>query len=93
MHPSPALAVADQHRLARAFLALGDGPLPQVAQRSLARSLAAFAAAAALAVASPLTWFAPAPMRGAKPSEQPAATLGSSKAVQAADDDEDAPGD
>jgi len=85
MHPS-ALAAPDPHRLARAFLALGDDLAPQRLQRSLARAVAAFAAALVLAAAAPLTWMGPAP---AKVGDPPAATLGNSKAVLAAADDED----
>jgi hypothetical protein len=89
MYSRPPLAVADQHRLARAFLALADDPDVLVAQRSLARFVAAFAATFALAVAAPLTAHTPP----TKVSDQPAATLASSKAPLAADDDEDDPGD
>jgi hypothetical protein len=73
--------------LALAFLALaGDGPsLP--AQRSLTRYAAAIAASVVLAVGVPAGWLAPS-----KGTDQPAATLGSSKAVVAAADDDDEPG-
>jgi hypothetical protein len=89
MHSTPALAVADQHRLARAFLALGDddGAAP-VPQRSLTRLVAAVVAVVALSLAAPLTWNAP-PAPRAKLADQPAATLGSSKALLAPADDED----
>jgi hypothetical protein len=93
MHSTPALAAADQHSLARAFLALGDddgaAPVPQV---SLARIVAAFAAVVALAVAAPLTWSAPATPR-AKLGEQPAATLASKALPTPADDEDDDPTD
>jgi hypothetical protein len=70
--------------MAYAFLALaGDGaPLP--AQRSLPRLAAALAAAIVLALAAPLSWSAPSDSAG-----KPAATLGSSKAAVAADDEDD----
>ena len=46
-----------------------------------------------LALAAPLTWMAPAPpVSPSKVSDQPAATLGNSKAALAAADDEDADG-
>ena len=93
MDSTPALPVVDQHRLARAFLALGDddGDVLEVPQHSLARAVAAFAAAVALALAAPLMWNAPAPEAGTKLGEQPAATLASSKALlTAADEDDDA---
>jgi hypothetical protein len=87
--PAPSsTALAGPDRLALAFLALaGDGPaLP--AQRSLTRVAAAVAAAVVLALAAPAGWVAPS----AKRTDQPAATLGSSKAVVAAADDDDEPG-
>ena len=65
----------------------------EAVQRSLVRSLAAFAAALVLALAAPLTWMAPAPpVAPSKVGDQPAATLGNSKAALAAADDEDADG-
>jgi hypothetical protein len=88
MHSSP-LALPDGPRLAAAFLALGDDPVPHAAQRSLVRSVAAFAAAVALAVAAPLTAMTPP----TQVSEKPAATLAGSKAPLAAADDEDDPAD
>jgi hypothetical protein len=70
--------------LAHAFLVLaGDGP-PPAPQRSLARFAAALAAAVVLALAAPVGWTAPS-----KSAEKPAATLGSSKAALAADDEDD----
>jgi hypothetical protein len=70
--------------MAHAFLALaGDGPaLPP--QRSLARLTAALAASIVLALAAPLSWSAPSDSAG-----KPAATLGSTKAAVAADDEDD----
>ena len=59
MHPI-AFAAPDPHRLAHAFLALGDDFAPERLQRSLVRAVAAFAAALVLAVAAPLTWTGPA---------------------------------
>jgi hypothetical protein len=85
MHSSSAAAAPDSHRLARAFLALGDDADPGHAQQSLTRMVVALAAAVALALSAPLTWSAPAPKLG----EQPAATLANSKALLAAADDED----
>ena len=77
--------VTDQHRLARAFLALGDdlGAAPAL-RRSATRGFAAFVATLVLVVAAPFTWTAQA-----KVGDPPAATLGNSKAVLAAADDED----
>jgi len=80
-----ALAATDPHRLARAFLALGDDLAPEL-QRSLTRALTALAAALALAVAAPLTATVPI---ASKSGDAPAATLANSKAVLAAADDED----
>ncbi len=89
MDSTPAFAVADQHRLARAFLALGDDDgAPPLASPSLTRLVAAVVAAVALALAAPLTWTAP-PTPRAKLGEQPAATLAGSKALPAPADDED----
>ena len=46
-----------------------------------------------LALAAPMTWMAPAPrVTPSKVGDQPAATLGNSKAALAAADDEDADG-
>jgi hypothetical protein len=88
MHSNPPLPVADQHRLARAFLALGDDDGAATPQGSFTRLVAAFVATVALALAAPLTWAAP-PTPRAKVADQPAATLGSSKALPAPADDED----
>jgi hypothetical protein len=89
MHSTSASAVADQHRLARAFLALGDDDgAPLAPSPSFSRVVAAFVAVVALALAAPLTWTAP-PTPRAKLGEQPAATLGSSKALPTPADDED----
>jgi len=89
MHP-PALAVTDPHRLARAFLALGDDLAPERLQRSLVRAFAALAAALLLAVGAPLTLTAPAAV--SKAGDPLAATLGNSKAVLADDEDDDGGG-
>lgn len=89
MHPS-ALAVTDPHRLARAFLALGDDLAPERLQRSLVRAFAALAAAFLLAVGAPLTWTAPSAI--SKAGDPLAATLGNSKAVLADDEDDDGGG-
>jgi predicted ATP-grasp superfamily ATP-dependent carboligase len=78
---------ARHYGLARKVI-VGDDPEALVAQRSLARAVAAFAAAFALAVAAPLTALTPP----TKVSDQPAATLASTKAPLAADDEDD-PGD
>jgi hypothetical protein len=92
MHSSPALAPPDPQRLARAFLALGDDAAPGPAQQSLTRMVVALVAVVALALSAPLTWNAPARTSRAKLGEQPAATLGNSKALLAAADDEDEDG-
>jgi hypothetical protein len=84
------VATADHHRLARAFLALTDDLAPEPVRRSVRLALIAVAAALVLAVAVPLAWMAPASRSlSAKVGDQPAATLGNSKAVLAAADDED----
>jgi hypothetical protein len=83
-------ALSDPHRIARAFLALGDDLEPPPVQHSPGRAVAALAAALALALAAPLTWLTPPATPGAKVTEQPTATLASSKAVLAADDEDDA---
>ena len=89
MHPT-AFAAPDPHLLAHAFLALGDDFAPERLQRSLVRAVAAFAAALVLAVAAPLTWTGPASISApGKVGDPPAATLGNSKAVLGAADDED----
>ena len=79
--------------MARAFLALTDDVDAEVAQRSLVKALATFAAALVLAFAAPVTWIAPAaPVAPSKVGDQPAATLANSKAALAAADDEDTDG-
>ena len=88
MHPN-AYAANDPIRLARAFLALTDDFVPEPARRSLVKIVAAAAAVVVLALAAPLTWMSPAPAVPAKGGDLPAATLGNSKAVPAALDDED----
>jgi hypothetical protein len=93
MRDSATLNLPDQHRMARAFLALTDDADAEVAQRSLVKALAAFAAVLVLAFAAPVTWIAPAPpVTPSKVGDQPAATLANSKAAFAAADDEDAAG-
>ena len=95
MRDTASLTLPDQHRMARAFLALTDDPEVEadVLQRSLAKALAAFAAVLVLALAAPVTWITPvAPVRTGKVGDQPAATLGNSKAALAAADDEDPDG-
>ncbi len=94
MRDTATLTLPDQHRIARAFLALTDDAEFEVVQRSLAKAVAAFAAVLVLAMAAPLTWMSPAPsVTPSKAGDQPAATLGNSKAELAAADDEDADGD
>ena len=88
MQPTSALAAPGSHGLARAFLALTDDPALRPVQRSVRRTLAALAAAAVLVVAAPAGWLAPAALT-AKLGDQPAATLGSSKAALAHDDEDD----
>lgn len=85
------VAVPDHHRLAHAFLALADDVAPEPVRRSVRLAFMAVAAALVLAVAVPLAWMAPASrsLSSPKVGDQPAATLGSSKAVLAAADDED----
>jgi hypothetical protein len=93
MRDSATFTLPDQHRIARAFLALTDDAELEVVQRSLAKAVAAFAAVLVLAMAAPLTWVSPAPsVTPSKAGDQPAATLGNSKAELAAADDEDADG-
>jgi hypothetical protein len=90
MRQNATLTLPDQHRMARAFLALTDDPGTEPVQRSLVKALAAFAAALVIALAAPLLWIPPvAPVSQGKLGDQPAATLGSSKAALAAADDED----
>jgi hypothetical protein len=87
-----ALTAPDPHRLARAFLALGDDDAAAAPPHSPTRALAALVAVIAIALA-PVTWLGP-PARalGSKAAGQPTATLGSPKAVlPPADDDEGAP--
>ena len=93
MRDSATFTLPEQHRMAQAFLALTDDLDAETVQRSLMKALAAFAAALVLAFAAPVTWTGPpAPIAPGKLGDQPAATLGSSKAAPAADDDEDADG-
>jgi hypothetical protein len=86
------LTLSDHHRLAQAFLALTDDGAPEPVRPTRSKPLAAFAAALVLAVAAPLTWMAPGPVVTGKVGDQPAATLGNSKAALAAADDEDPDG-
>ena len=93
MRDTSTLTLPDHQRIARAFLALTDDLAPEAVQRSLAKVAAAFAAALVLALAAPLTWLSPAPsLSPCKVGDQPAATLGNSKAALAAADVEDADG-
>ena len=92
MRDTATLTLSDHHRLANAFLALSDDGAPAPAGPALSKAVAAFAAALVLALAAPLTWIAPAPVTAGKVGDQPAATLGNSKAALAAADDEDADG-
>ena len=94
MRDTATLTLPDHHRMARAFLALTDDPeVEEAVQRSLVKALAAFAAVLVLAFAAPVTWLAPAPtVTPSKVGDQPAATLGNSKAALPAADDEDADG-
>jgi hypothetical protein len=80
------------HRLASAYLALGDDPEPPPVQRSLPRAITALAATITLALAAPLAWAATTP--GKLPADQPTATAAgkASAEAHAADDDEDGPG-
>ena len=90
MRDTATVTLPDQHRIARAFLALTDDAELEVVQRSLAKAAAAFAAVLVLSLAAPLTWMSPAPsVTPSKAGDQPAATLGNSKAELAAADDED----
>ena len=92
MRDTATLTLSDHHRLARAFLALTDDDAPEPVPLRLSKPVAAFAAALVLALAAPMTWMAPAaPVTPSKVGDQPAATLGNSKAALAADD-EDADG-
>jgi hypothetical protein len=92
MRDTATLTLPDHHRMARGFLALMDDPGTDAIQRSLVKTLAALAAVLVLALAAPMTWMAPAPpVTPSKVGDQPAATLGNSKAALAADD-EDADG-
>jgi hypothetical protein len=88
MHPN-AYAANDPIRLARAFLALTDDVALEPVQRSLVKVAAAAAAVLVLAFAAPLTWVSPAPVAPGKVGDQPAATLGNTKALPGALDDED----
>ena len=92
MRDTATLTLPDHHRLAHAFLALTDDGTPEPPRPRLSKPVAAFAAALVLAVAAPLTWMAPEPVTSGKVGDQPAATLGNSKAALAAADDEDADG-
>ena len=82
-------STADSLSLARAFLALTDEGVAEPLQRSLTRAGLALVAVVVLAVAMPLTWMTPTARSLSKAADQPAATLGSWKAIVAAGDDED----
>ena len=92
MRDTATITLPDHHRMARAFLALTDDVELEAVQRSLVKALAAFAAALVLALAAPLMWLVPVSAAPSKVGDQPAATLGNSKAALAAADDEDADG-
>jgi hypothetical protein len=95
MRDTATLTLPDQHRIAHAFLALTDDAELEVVKRSLSKAVAAFAAVLVLALAAPLTWLGwagPVSVTPSKAGDQPAATLGNSKAELAAADDEDADG-
>ena len=93
MRDSSTFTLPEHQRMARAFLALTDDLAPEAVQRSLTKVISAFAAVLVLALAAPVTWMAPAlPLGPSKVGDQPAATLGNSKAALAAADDEDADG-
>lgn len=93
MRDTSTLTLPDHQRIAHAFLALTDDFAPEAVQRSLFKIAAAFAAVLVLALAAPMTWLSPAPaISPSKVGDQPAATLGNSKAALAAADDEDADG-
>jgi hypothetical protein len=76
-------ATPDSHRLAHAFLALGDDLTAAPVRRSAQKAVVAGIAAFALATAAPVTWLAPA-----KSHDHPAATVAGSKAWHPADEDE-----
>lgn len=88
MQPTSPPAASSSHGLARAFLALTDDPALPPAPPAAGPRLAALAAAAVLVLSAPAGWLAPAALT-AKPGDQPAATLGSSKAALAHDDEDD----
>ena len=93
MRDTSTFTLQDHQRIASAFLALTDDRTAEAVQRSLTKVAAAFAAALVLALAAPMTWLSPAPaVSPSKVGDQPAATLGNSKAALAAADDEDADG-
>ena len=93
MRDTSTFTLHDHHRMARAFLALTDDAEAETVQRSLVKTLAVLAAALVLALAAPMTWMAPTlPIDPGKVGDQPAATLGNSKAALAAADDEDGDG-
>jgi hypothetical protein len=77
-------ATLDSHRLAHAFLALGDDDaVSPAARRSLQKAVVAAVAAFALATAAPISWLAPS-----RPRDQPAATVAGSKASLLHDEDD-----
>ena len=93
MRDTSTFTLQDHQRIASAFLALTDDLSPETVQRSLIKVVSAFAAVLVLALAVPMTSLAPAPvLSSSKVGDQPAATLGNSKASLAAADDEDADG-
>ena len=85
-----AALIAPDHRLAQAFLALTDDRAIEPVRRSVRLVLAALAATLVLAMLMPMAWMAPSSRSpDSKIGDQPAATLGNSKAVPAPADDED----
>jgi hypothetical protein len=93
MRDASTFTLPDHQAMARAFLALTDDLAPETVQRSLTKVTAAVATALVLALAAPLMWTAPVlPLGHSKVGDQPAATLGNSKAALAAADDEDGDG-
>ena len=62
MRDTGTFTLQDHQRIASAFLALTDDLSPEAVQRSLVKVVSAFAAVLVLALATPMTWVAPAPV-------------------------------